>query len=107
MTHPLLTRPHLEALLVARVLLDPATAIGVDRARLSPAANALLDYAVEENTAARAALQLAATDEYQLRLADRVDRMTLEDLRFFPITTLIELVNQLPRLYPAITEKVA
>lgn len=98
MTHPLLTRAHLEAVLVARVLLDPGLIECVDRSRLSPAADALCAYAAEENAGARVALQLAVEDEYQARLATRVDRLTFEELRWYPAATLVELVNQLPQL---------
>lgn len=98
MTHPLLSRAHLEACLVARVLLDPELADHVDDTRLSPAAKALVAYAAEDNRLACASLLLGAEDEYQARLATRADAVTLEDLRFFPAATLVALINQLPRL---------
>jgi hypothetical protein len=97
-TAPVLSRAHLEALVVALALLNPALADGVDYERLSPAAAALLDFVVDENTAARACLHLGAADEYQARLATRTDQLTLEELRFFPAATLVALVNTLPVL---------
>ena len=98
MTHPLLERAHLEALLVARTLLDPAFADDVEVARLSPAANALLDYILEAPVLARNALDAGACDDYQLRLATRATRLTTEELAYFEPTTLVALVNQLPAI---------
>lgn len=98
MTHPQLTRAHLEALLVALALLNPALGDGVDIERLSAAAAALLDFVTEDNTTARACLHLGADDEYQARLVTRVDQLTLEELRFFPAATVVALVNTLPLL---------
>ena len=98
MTYPVLARPHLEALLVARVLLDPELADHVDDTRLSPAAQQLVDFAADENTAARVTLWLGVTDEFQARLAKRVDALTLEELRYHPTATLVALINQLPQL---------
>lgn len=98
MTHPLLSRAHLEACLVARVLLDPDLADHVDDTRLSPAAQQLVGFAANHNAVACASLLLGAEDEYQVRLARRVDALTLEQLRFFPAATLVALINQLPRL---------
>jgi hypothetical protein len=96
--HPLVSRPHLEPLLIARVLLDPELADRVDDTRLSPAALALLDFAAAENTLARAALGYGATDEYQQRLAQRVGHLTLDELLFYPTDTLVGLINALPRI---------
>lgn len=101
MTHPVLARPHLEALLVARVLLDPELADHVDDTRLSPAAQQLVAFAAEDNTAARATLWLGVADEFQARLVRRVDALTLEELRYYPTATLVALINQLPHLAAA------
>lgn len=98
MTRPELTRAHLEALVVALALLNPALADGVDVERLSSAAAALLEFVTERNTTARACLHLGAEDEYQARLATRVGQLTLEELCFFPAASLVALVNTLPLL---------
>jgi hypothetical protein len=97
-THPVLSRAHLEAVLVALALLNPALADGVDVERLSAAAAGLLAFVTDDNTTARACLHLGAEDEYQARLATRVDQLTLEELRFFPALTVVALVNTLPVL---------
>lgn len=97
-TSPQLQRAHLEALLVARTLLDPAFADDVFEDRLSPAALALLDYVAESPILARSALDAGARDEYQHRLAIRAMRLTTEELAYFEPTTLVALVNQLPEL---------
>lgn len=91
-----LTRPHLEALLVARAVLDPAFADDVEECRLSPAATALLDWCAEHPPAMRGAIVGAPRDEYQLRLVKRVLALTLEELAFFSGETLVALVNLLP-----------
>lgn len=98
MTHPLLTRAHLEALLIAFVLLDPELLDRVDDTRLSPAAHALCAFAATHNVGARACLQLGVEDEYQERLALRVGRLTMDELCWYPVWLLVELVNQLPQL---------
>lgn len=92
------SRAHLEALLIAFVLLDPDLLLAVDASRLSPAAVALVSFAADDNTAARASLGFAITDEYQSRLALRVDALTFEELRYYPMDTLLGLVNALPAL---------
>lgn len=96
MTHPLLERKHLEALLVARTLLDPVFADDVDTERLSPAAHALLEHIAESPILARNALDAGARDEYQHRLAKRALQLTTEELAYYEPRTLIALVNQLP-----------
>lgn len=96
MAHPKLERGHLEALLVARTLLDAAFADDVFSECLSPAALALLDYVVTDPILASNCLTYGARDDYQRRLAERVDRLTVPDLLFFDPATLVALVNQLP-----------
>jgi hypothetical protein len=101
MTHPLLSRAHLESLLVARAVVhrDEAALIlaEVDRRRLSPAAWSLV-------------AQLASSDEglvlasdAQRSLAERVDAITVADLCFYPrLDTVLALVNQLPERTPRV-----
>lgn len=96
--HPLARRPHLEPLLIARVLLDPELADCVDETRLSAAAHALLDFAAADNTLARAALGNGVADEYQHRLAQRVGQLTMDELLFYPTATLVGLINALPQI---------
>jgi hypothetical protein len=98
MTHPLFERKHLEALLVARTLLDPTFADDVDETRLSQSANALLDYIDYSPILARNALDAGAADEYQLQLAKRAKQLTAEELAYFEPQTLVALVNKLPAI---------
>jgi hypothetical protein len=108
-SHPTLTRVHLEAVLIARAVLDPAVADDVDETRLSPAALALLHYAADDNVSARASVLAGAVDEFSARLAQRVERLTIADLTFWPLSVQVALVNQLPRLgtRPTVARRVA
>lgn len=93
MTHPLLTRAHLEATLVALAAVRPDRRAEllerVDRLRVSSSAIGLLE-------------QLAGGDDVkaatkgQGALLARVDAITIADLFFWPESTLLSLVNQLP-----------
>lgn len=106
MTHPALTRAHLEALLIARVLLDPSLAECVDDARLSPSAQRLMDAVLDTPHIAGAAGLLAATDptddpvanSFIVRLAKRVESLALRDVAVCSIDELVGHINRLPRL---------
>ena len=106
MTHPLLARAHLEALLLARVVLDPTFGEMVDPARLSPAAQLLLDAAMALPATAGAAGLLAAAEptdcaesnRFVVRLVQRVERLALLEITYFPAHVLAGLVNALPVL---------
>lgn len=100
MTHPLLSRAHLEALLVATAVTqrDRAGVIlaDVDRDRVSPAAWALLSQLAETEESRRLAgvmfpqVGTIYTPSGKARaLADRVDAITIGDLCFFVYDTLI------------------
>lgn len=101
-----MTRQHLEALLIGRALLGPAIAETIDRRRLSPAAVRLLDAVVAAPAAARCAGLLIVTepsnnadaDAFVVRLAKRVDALTLAELRAMLDGELVMLVNALPIL---------
>lgn len=107
MSHPLLERAHLEAVLLARVLLDPELAGAVALDRLSPAALTLLLAAVQDPAGAGGAGLLAVAvpsgdrtqDAFVVRLAKRVEALSLLDLTFYPRETLLALVNRLPVLH--------
>lgn len=97
MTHCLLTRAHLEAVLIARAVvhheLAPYIVEQIDRDRLSVAGWALLAQLAQPTAADDGVRPGSAA---QLRLLDRVDLVTVADLCFWPLDTLIALVNQLP-----------
>lgn len=106
MTHPYLTRVHLEAVLIATVgarrdLADSILA-SVDQQRLSPAAWALLVQLTDTVEAKRARGEFLPNDSIrthtkaQVALADRVEAVTFGEMCFHPLDTLIALVNQLP-----------
>jgi hypothetical protein len=108
LTHPALTRAHLEAVLIARVLLDPALADDVELDRLSPAALKLVFAAVGNAELAGGAGGLLAVaepsgdpaaDAFVVRLADRVEALTLLDLTLFSRALLLALVHTLPPLH--------
>ena len=101
MSHPAMTRAHLEALLVGHVAVRhdwaPTVLARVDRDRLSPAAWALLEQIARPipDGGARPGDVRTAT-EGQTRLADRVEAVMLGDLFLWPLETVLGLVNQLP-----------
>jgi hypothetical protein len=91
-----LSRAHLEALALAYVLQDPGVAEALEFQRLSPSAAALIAFAADENTLARAAIGLVVSDAFRARLAKRAFALTIEELLFFPRDTVVALVNALP-----------
>lgn len=115
MTHPLLTRAHLEALLIARALFGPAIAEQVDWSRLSPAAERLLDAVVAAPAAARVAGLLAVTpssddpkaDQFCVRLARHVDGLTLAEMRELLDGELVMHLNALPQLASSSSDRAA
>jgi hypothetical protein len=101
MTHPFLTRAHLEAVLVAlaavRHDLAPELAACVDRRRLSPSAWALLEQlAYPTLDFRRQPGDVHTATVAQRSLADRVDRITVADICCWPVDVLLALVNRLP-----------
>jgi hypothetical protein len=91
-----LSRAHLEALTLAYVLQDPDVADALDFPRLSPAAAALIEFAVDYNELARAEIGLRVNDQFRARLARRMLALTVEQLCYFPRDTVVALVNALP-----------
>lgn len=99
------TRTYLEAVLIARVVLDPTIAARFDVECLSPAAATLFDGVLDEPTAAQYCLLAtvepsgnADADRFVVKLARRVEALTLPEITFHPRDTLVALINSLPRL---------
>jgi hypothetical protein len=94
-THPLLSRAHLEAQLVAHAIVQPqrrATLLaGVDRDRVSPACWALLAQLADPDTP-----DVRTDTEARQKLADRAEAVTVADLCLFPADVTLALCNQLP-----------
>lgn len=101
MTHPLLTRAHLEATLVATAAvrhdLAPWILARLDRSRVSWEAWDLVDQIADPATDFnRERGDVYYESKAQSALGDRVDRITVDDLTFWPLELLVALVNQLP-----------
>lgn len=101
MTHPAITRAHLEATLVAlaavRQDLAPEIATRVDRDRLSVAAWALLEQlAYPTPDFGRQPGHIHTGTDAQVTLADRVEAITVGELFFWELDTLLAFVNKLP-----------
>jgi len=101
MSHPLLSRAHLEAVLigiaVVRHDLAPRIAARVDRDRFSVAAWALLEQlAFPSRDWHGEPGDVRCATKTQMTIADRVDALTIADLCFWNLDTVLALVNQLP-----------
>lgn len=101
MTHPLLSRAYLEAVLVATAAvrhdLAPYILARVDRDRISASAWALVTQLADtsEDFGRRQGDVHTAT-KGQYALADRVDALTVRELFFWELDVLLALVNVLP-----------
>jgi hypothetical protein len=110
MTHPQLTRAHLEATVVAIAAVRPDLRADlcerVDPLRISRAALALLEQLATTQTERIEREELLADrhqdgwvwaeTKAQQELMTRVDAITVDDLFFWPLDVLLSLVNQLP-----------
>lgn len=110
MTHTLLTRPHLEATLVALAAVRPdlrrELLERVDPLHASPAAVGLLEQLATTQAERLDRGELFANrhedgcvwaeTKAQQELMVRVDAITIQDLFFWPVDVLLSLVNQLP-----------
>lgn len=93
MTQRELTRRHLEALVVARAIVaaDPAPILDrLDRGVVSPAVVALVEQLLEDDDA-----PVRVRTKGQRELADRAEAITLGEILFYPLDTLLGLVNGL------------
>ena len=104
--HPYARRAHLEAILLARVMLDPSLEAFIDRRVLSPAADLLLDAALDDPEVCLGSGLLCRTrppanddaKRFCVRLAKRVDQLSLREIGFFSLLALLAFVNSLPRM---------
>lgn len=104
--HPYARRAHLEAVLLARVMLDPAIADYIDRRCLSPAADRLFEAAISDPDICLGSGLLCRTTppsdadgkRFCIRLAERVEKLSLREIGFFSVLALIAFVNSLPRM---------
>lgn len=97
-----LTRRHLEALVVAQAVVDPAIAEQllerIDPLCVSSAVCALLTGIADRE------LEVTIETKGQRELAERVDHITVRELRgidAFSLDTLVALLNRLPQCAPA------
>src|SRR4051812_37733386 len=94
MGNPVLARPHLEALLVAWLLVSDdarAAVFSIDRARVSGAAWALL-----RRLADPAVVFVGPVTKGEHALFERVEALAFGDLMRWDFATLLVLVDQLP-----------
>jgi hypothetical protein len=100
MTHPLLTRAHLEAVLVGLAAMRPELAPDlyamVRPERVSTAARTLLAAVIDQPADAWQCLPQLAETIGQHAMALRALELTLGDLTFHTPALLVALVNQLP-----------
>lgn len=107
MSPPVLPRAHVEALLVAHVLLDPELLDTAEldelcaTGRLSHGCRELLTLVDEHEPFVRVALVSVAHwtgDEYAVRLARRTEQLRLSELAEWTRATVVGLALGLPRL---------
>ena len=100
MTHPLRTREHLEAVLVALALVRPDSASEIellmDPDHLSPAAASLLGVIADDPAWCWQWLPDVRESEEEGQLAARALEVTIEQITFQPLATLIDMLNELP-----------
>ena len=100
MTHPLRSREHLEAVLIAVALVRPDSALEIetlmDPDHLSPASLGLLAAIVDDPARCWQWLPDVRETEEEGQLAARVLDVTIEQITFQPLATLIDMLNELP-----------
>ena len=101
-----LQRRFLEAVLLVRVMFDLRIAEYVDQRALSPACYRFFNAIVADPEGAQMLGVLRITEpptdeterDFCLRLAKRLETLTLMDLTFYQERTLVVLVNKLPAM---------